>query len=825
MKKFTRRQAFCLGLVTVGNLAMAQTGPATTPPPSPAVTTMETFNISDVPVAQDILPTSRPYQSVFGLGESILDTPRSVDVISREEIDAVNFTDTRDLVQLTAGAYSPADFGDSVNPTLRGQVADVLVNGQRLGLSATDGSGVPRSYIGVESMDVFKGPASVVDGASQYVGGGINLITKAPYFDGFHGQVSMTAGTWNTYRWTADFGGPINSTLAYRVAYEGAQVSGYYQNYHDRSNSLYTALTWRPSSRYTLEFNNQVDIVKYTQVWGINRVTPQLIKDGLYITGVPVAQVYPGGSPIVPSTSAYPNNVTSQGNLITPTGEVELPRNRTLYAPGDGSRGQTDIAQVIQTLHVSDDLQIVNNTLFNYVNETTLNSDYLSLVLSGNYAIDSRTEIHDKSAFALGGLKVTNVINTGVDFRLEHVVGYIDYYHSPTDAYDLSLSPSLNTFPLANIPVGYNSSLRIPGTNLYGTPGASYPYTYTGGPYQLFNGNGSTTDSTTYQPAYYFQDEMHFSPQFALTMGARADLMVTRFIDPLPPPGYTPVASNITNLLPSANLSAIYKPVPWITTYLTYSYSQSADGQTGGGYGLTFATPGDITTYNSLSPSTFHVQSHLFEAGTKFSLLKDRMFLSVAVFNQTRDDPQISGPAIPYTVNGTEVGLSYQPNKAFFIVAGYALLAANADGTSVTPRTISYTAPFNDLDPSVIVGTGQGSPSNGASLPYGNYRVPLIPEHNFNLLANYRLESGFGLQGGIVAQSRQNLDWAGTVVIPNQYTANAALFYRTKRFEIRLDFLNLTNQKNWSGGNSQTGLDAAYAELPFHMEGTVKYKF
>ena len=74
-------------------------------------------------------------------------------------------------------------------------------------------------------------------------------------------------------------------------------------------------------------------------------------------------------------------------------------------------------------------------------------------------------------------------------------------------------------------------------------------------------------------------------------------------------------------------------------------------------------------------------------------------------------------------------------------------------------------------------------------------------------------------------QSRQNLDWAGTVVIPWQYTANAALFYRAKRFEVRLDFLNFTNQKNWSGGNSQTGLDAAYAELPFHLEGTVKYRF
>jgi outer membrane receptor protein involved in Fe transport len=74
----------------------------------------------------------------------------------------------------------------------------------------------------VESVDIFKGPPTVLFGASQNVGGWVNLNTKQPFFDAWHGSVSATFGNYGVYRWTIDTGGPIiPNQLAFWVSYSG----------------------------------------------------------------------------------------------------------------------------------------------------------------------------------------------------------------------------------------------------------------------------------------------------------------------------------------------------------------------------------------------------------------------------------------------------------------------------------------------------------------------------------------------------------------------------------------------------------------------------
>jgi iron complex outermembrane receptor protein len=53
----------------------------------------------------DVLPDD-PDDTVFGIGKSILDTPRALTSISHELLDRASITDINDLVALTPGAFT-----------------------------------------------------------------------------------------------------------------------------------------------------------------------------------------------------------------------------------------------------------------------------------------------------------------------------------------------------------------------------------------------------------------------------------------------------------------------------------------------------------------------------------------------------------------------------------------------------------------------------------------------------------------------------------------------------------------------------------------------
>jgi hypothetical protein len=66
------------------------------------------------------------------------------------------------------------------------------------------------------------------------------------------------------------------------------------------------------------------------------------------------------------------------------------------------------------------------------------------------------------------------------------------------------------------------------------------------------------------------------------------------------------------------------------------------------------------------------------------------------------------------------------------------------------------------------------------------------------------------------------------VWIPWQYELNATVAYDiTKNLNASITFFNFTNQENFSTGGflAGTGGDLITEREPFHMEGTISYKF
>ncbi len=785
-------------------------GPATGTPASPSASqgvapsgTMNTIVVNAVPPEENIMPTSRPFTSGYGLDMDIMDTPRNVTVISSAQLGAIKIEDVRDFSKLTSSSYTSSDFGAPTVPDIRGQTADLYINGMREGMS-DKGTGLPFDFNSIESVNIVKGPADAVYGQSQYVGGYVDMITKRPFFDKFQGDASFTVGTFRKWEQTLDFGAPIiKNELAYRISYSGRESGSYYAYGDNRMQSGYLAVSWMPkNSDYTLDFNGSFATYDYHEMWGTNRPTQAFNNNGSYFSG--------------PSTGA---------GTVLPVGLTSIPGNIYLTKPGDGSDGISYNAQLIQTEQINEDIKLVNNTFGQYINRKTLDSYYYDEVLNGNYSIENRTEVHwnfdnnvtderkvvdsnDPKAIAKidPGITFKNQVNTGLDFRYQNVTAYDDYSNEAANSWDLSQ-------PLGNINfTGFGpSDFHIPGL----------PSNY------YFNaGNGDSNESQAYSVGPFWQHHIDFTNQWALNYGLRADVLFVHSTDPAGTP--TPITStNTTQGLGNFNVSPVYKITPWLTSYFTYNYSQYTNQGTGGGY-----EPEGSGSY--WSSADYHRTAELYETGIKFDLMNHTLFATVDGYIQDRIDSTQGGQPVQQDRKGIEAEINYQPSKAFFLTASYSFTHA----TTTNPGFVDQLRPIDELP--VAGGEVQGVDSGG--LLSGSGRTPGVPAHQFNFLAQYQHPSGFGGNIGMVVTSPYDLTYgsqfnvtadfsgagintAASPVIPWQYTLDAAVFYRQPRWEIDLNFYNLTDQRNFTPVYASEGNASLPRALPFNMEGTVKVHF
>ena len=359
-----------LAIVGLSSLVSAQTAT------SGETVKMEKFEVNSVPIEQQILPTSRPFNSVFGTDDNIIDVPRNVTIISRQQLTDISITDVLDFSKLTSSAFTTTNFGAPSNVSIRGQSADTFVNGVRARITS-NGNGLPVDFNSVESVNIVKGPATAVQGTSMYVGGFIDLVTKRPYFDGTKGSVSLTMGSYDTNRWTLDVGGPLSKQLAYRFSYSGENSTGYYVDGHKKTDSFYGAITWRPNQVYELFVNSQWFSANYTENWGINRVTQDLIDNGRYVTGININN----GANATPSDAQNSKYVLGGGNTIAWGPTVKINRHTRLLKPGNESQGDEYNFQAIQTAKLSSELNLKNTSYWNYTKRNTLSTYYYSEII------------------------------------------------------------------------------------------------------------------------------------------------------------------------------------------------------------------------------------------------------------------------------------------------------------------------------------------------------------------------------------------------------------------------------------------------------------
>lgn len=208
--------------------------------PQPGTTTLPAVRVSGSGVPGALDPTSGLLASTSSSATKtdtpLIETPQSVSVITREQIDEQKPRSVTEALRYTPGAFTglvgAADRYDYV--ALRGFIENSTDNTIYDGLKLLSDSGTFSSiqidpYF-VERIDVFRGPSSVLFGRSA-PGGLVQLTSKRPLFDPYR-SVEVSYGTQGQKSAGFDVAGPVddNGKVAYRVTGLGRSTDTQFNN-------------------------------------------------------------------------------------------------------------------------------------------------------------------------------------------------------------------------------------------------------------------------------------------------------------------------------------------------------------------------------------------------------------------------------------------------------------------------------------------------------------------------------------------------------------------------------------------------------------------
>ncbi|MGI2909401.1 TonB-dependent siderophore receptor [Tolypothrix sp. VBCCA 56010] len=167
----------------------------------------------------------------------VRDIPASIQVIPRQVLEDQRITRVREAVTNVSGVTSVGGSQSVAGDRFifRGFAESYLSGGNTFvdGFRRFDYQGFNLEVANIEQLEILKGPTSVLYGQGE-PGGILNIVTKQPLATPFY-AVEATIGSFDFYRPTLDFSGPLNpdKTIRYRLnaAY---QNSGSFVDFAER---------------------------------------------------------------------------------------------------------------------------------------------------------------------------------------------------------------------------------------------------------------------------------------------------------------------------------------------------------------------------------------------------------------------------------------------------------------------------------------------------------------------------------------------------------------------------------------------------------------
>ncbi len=189
-----------------------------------------------------------PGETATKSGAPTLETPYTVNIVSRELLDLRNVSNIGEAAETISGVQRTIGFSGNQRFRIRGfQNISTLRDGFRQSVSQPE-----IDLQGVESIEVLKGPASALYGRFE-PGGVINFVSKRPYSE-VGGEAFVVAGSNDYWRGGLDLNTPLTADGAVlarlNIGYENA---GSFRELVD-NEQLYISpvVEWRPDADTSL---------------------------------------------------------------------------------------------------------------------------------------------------------------------------------------------------------------------------------------------------------------------------------------------------------------------------------------------------------------------------------------------------------------------------------------------------------------------------------------------------------------------------------------------------------------------------------------------
>ncbi|WP_074384003.1 TonB-dependent receptor [Acinetobacter pseudolwoffii] len=672
----------------------------------------------------------------------LLDTPKSVSVISKQLIADTQVTTLTDALRTVPGITLGAGEGGNPNgdrPFIRGYNSEssMYVDGVRNATSQN------REMFAVEQVEVTKGSASAMGGAGT-TGGSINMISKVAKAGNFL-EGSVAGGTDNYQRITLDGNKDFGNGVAARVALMGHHN----EKAGQKDGAEYKRAGIAPSITFGLDSPTRTTLSYY-----------YLKSDDTPDSGIPYNNPF----------AATNANVGLNGNGKP----IDIKQGQYYgWQDRDFQKQENQIGTLKLEHDLTDDLTISNTAVY-----SSSKNDYLwtnpddsrgNFLLNGNVWARANSRVADTDAFT-DQLALTGKFNTGA-FKHSFNLG-AEYSEKETDRTQYIIDGVNatgnvhNACNAADIASGWCTSVqnsnRGPWTGTLSTNGADR--------YNIQSKSKSV----------YFLDSIEFNPQWLLDLGVRWDdysteqtMLAGRFNTTTPAGTIVKLENDKDFINYQAGLT--FKPVENGSIYTSYATSANPVGVDGGD-----GSEGITAAISNLKPE----EVRTMELGTKWNVLNDKLNLTAAIFRTektntraTADDGTTSNIG-ETRVDGIELGVNGNITDKWAVSAGYTYLDSEL------------------IDGGFVNTAATGQPAVYAPNPSNGNQVQNVAKNSATLWNTYAITPALTLGAGAIAMDKVYGNAANTKWVPGYVRYDAMARYNVnKNVDLQLNINNLSDER------------------------------